>query len=76
MEINQEKDTIHILTSEKQKEKMLEIQAKLQDQESAKARKLLATAMSHFEAMKLVRGQIEKKVLNGSYQNGYRLFKD
>lgn len=55
---------------------MLEIQTRLQSDEASKARKLLATAMSHFEAMKLVRGQIEKTVLNGSYQNGYRLFKD
>lgn len=76
METNKESKAIHILTSEKQKEKMLEIQTRLQSDEASKARKLLATAMSHFEAMKLVRGQIEKTVLNGSYQNGYRLFKD
>lgn len=76
MEINKESKQIHILTSDKQKEKMIEIQEKLQSAEALKARKLLATAMSHFEAMKLVRGQIEKTVLNGSYQNGYRLFKD
>lgn len=75
MQTNQEKAAIHILTSEQQKEKMREIQKKLQTEEAQKARKLLASAMSHFEAMKLVRGQIEEKMMNGAYLAGHRLFK-
>lgn len=76
MEQTQTKQKIHILTSEQQKEKMRIIQQKLQSEESQKARKLLASAMTHFEALKLVRGQLEQKELNGYYLNGHRLFKD
>lgn len=56
-------------------EKMRQIQQKLQSEESKKARKLLASAMTHFEALKLVRDKLEKDSLNGSYDNGHRLFK-
>lgn len=63
---------IQILTpisklTESQKEKMAEIQRRLQSEEAQKARRLLASAMSNLEAMKYVRKDIEKKVLNGSY---------
>lgn len=43
-------------------DKALEIQRRLQDHESQKARKLLASAMSHFEAMKFTKDFIEKKL--------------
>lgn len=76
MEQSQTKPAIHILTSEQQQEKMRIIQKKLQSEESQKARKLLAFAMTHFEAMKLVRGRLEEKELNGAYLDGHRLFKD
>ena len=56
-------------------EKMRQIQKKLQSEESQKARKLLASAMTHFEALKLVRDKLEKDSLNGSYESGHRLFK-
>lgn len=52
-----------ILTVISKEEKMVEIQRRLQDQEVQKARKLLASAMSHFEAMKIMKNQIEEQVL-------------
>jgi hypothetical protein len=67
-----DKTKIPILTSE---EKMRLIQEKLQNQESQKARKLLASAMTHFEALKLVRDKLEQEALNGQHRNGHRLFK-
>lgn len=67
---------ILILTSKDQQERMHHIQQKLQQEEAQKARKLLSNAMTHFEALKLVRDQIEAKVMNGSYANGHRLFKE
>lgn len=70
-----ETKAIHILTSEQQKEKMREIQKKLNETEARKARNLLASAMTHFEALKIVRDQMEEKALNGSYKHGHRLFK-
>lgn len=73
MEAN--KLSIHILTSKEQQEKMIEIQKKLQSQEARKARNLLATAMSQFEALKIVRDKLEKESLNGHYNRGHRLFK-
>jgi hypothetical protein len=43
-----------------------EILKRLQSEEAQKARNLLATAMSHLEAHKIVRNSIIKK-MNGSY---------
>lgn len=63
-------------SDEQRKERIREIQKKLQSAEAKKARNLLATAMSNFEALKIVRGELEKKALNGSYARNNRLFKD
>lgn len=63
------------ISKEQREEMAREVQRKLQSIEARKARNLLATAMTQFEALKLVRGQLEKQVLNGSYANGHRLFK-
>lgn len=76
MEVLLNKVKIHTLTSEQQQEKMREIQIKLQGEEAQKARKLLSSAMTHFEALKHVRTQLEEKALNGSYAAGIRLFKN
>lgn len=70
-----EKKSIHIPTSKNQADMIQDIQRKLQTQEARKARNLLATAMSQFEALKVVREKFEKESLNGSYINGHRLFK-
>lgn len=43
-------------------DKAAEIQRRLQDQEAQKARKLLASAMSHLEAMRFTKNMIEKKI--------------
>lgn len=45
-------------------EKMAEIQKQLREKEAIKARDLLAKAMTHFEALQLVKSQIEKKLDN------------
>jgi hypothetical protein len=48
----------------------MEIQRRLQDQEAIKARKLLASAMTHFEALKLQKSMFTEQILkikpNGS----------
>lgn len=67
---------ITIPISNEIQEKIARIQKKLQSEEAQKARKLLSLAMTNFEAMKYVRNDLEKKELNGSYANGFRLFKD
>ena len=54
--------------SEKDKrEKMIEINKRLQDNETKKARKLLAKVMGHSEAFKIIHSRIEAQIkLNGS----------
>lgn len=49
-------------------DKMAEIQRRLQDQEVQKARKLLAAATSHFEALKITKNILEEQLekVNGS----------
>lgn len=43
-------------------EKMAEIQKQLRDKEAQKARNLLAMAMTHYEALGIVKKQIEEKL--------------
>jgi hypothetical protein len=43
-------------------DKMAEIQRRLQDQETQKARALLALATSHFEALNITKSLIEKQL--------------
>jgi hypothetical protein len=44
-----------------------EVQRRLQSAEALKARTLLATAMSNYESLFLVKTRIEKEVFNGHY---------
>jgi alpha/beta superfamily hydrolase len=43
-------------------DKMAEIQRRLQEQETQKARQLLAAATSHFEALKITKNLIEEQL--------------
>jgi len=45
-------------------EKMAEVHRRLQEEENQKARALLATAMSHLEALRVMQSSISKK-MNG-----------
>jgi alpha/beta superfamily hydrolase len=47
-------------------DKMAEIQRRLQDQETQKARQLLAAATSHFEALKIAKNIIEEQIEKAS----------
>lgn len=49
-------------------DKMAEVQRRLQDQETQKARALLAAATSHFEALKITKDLITAQInkINGS----------
>lgn len=47
-------------------EHMLEIQKRLQSNESKKARKLLETAMSHMQALNIVKSNIIKQIEDGT----------
>lgn len=57
-----------ILTRISKEDKIAEVQRRLQDQEIQKARKLLAAATSHFEALKITKNLLEEKleINNGS----------
>jgi len=54
-----------ILTAISKEDRNLEIQRRLQDQESQKARKLLAMATgSHFDALNITKDIITKQIMN------------
>jgi hypothetical protein len=48
-----------------------EIQRRLQDQETTKARQLLALAFTHLDAMKMTKSQIEKQLIGFNESNGH-----
>lgn len=51
-------------------DKNAEIQRRLQDQETKKARELLASATNHFEALKIAKDQITQQIENMIQGNG------
>lgn len=61
---------IKILGVISKEDRATEIQRRLQDQESQKARRLLASAMTHFEALKLMEKIIETQIDSNKKDNG------
>lgn len=59
-----------ILGAISKEDQNLEIQRRLQEQETQKARALLASATSHYEALKITKAQITKDILAVTQVNG------